>query len=238
MQPDEEIPVPNSMSNSACRNGAATFFFTTFSRSVVLDRLHEVLIDAEDLVDLRLDLLGDLRMLVEVDLGVVAALAQPLFAVGEERAGLRDDRVLDPEIQDAARARDPGAELDVELRLAERRGYLVLDDLHADAVADRLRAVLQRLDPADVQALRRVELQRAAARLRLRRAEHDADLLADLVREDAQRLGAVEVAGELAHRLAHHPRLQADALIAHLALELGARRQRRHGVHRHDVHRA
>src|SRR4051812_39619503 len=131
MQPDEEIPVPNSMSNSACRNGAATFFFTTFSRSVVLDRLHEVLIDAEDLVDLRLDLLGDFQVLVQVRLRVVAALAEPLVAVGEERAGLRDDRVLDPEVQDAARRGDPGAELDVELRLPERRGDLFLHDVLA-----------------------------------------------------------------------------------------------------------
>ena len=51
-------------------------------------------------------------------------------------------------------------------------------------------------------------------------------------------LRAVQVAGELAHRLRHHPRLQADALVAHLALELRPRRQRRHGVHRHDVHGA
>ena len=134
--------------------------------------------------------------------------------------------------------RDALAELDVELGLAERRRDLVLDDLHADAVADRLGAVLERLDAADVQALGGVELQRAAARLRLRRAEHDADLLADLVREEAERLRAVEVAGELAHRLGHHPRLQADGLVAHLALELGPRRQRRDGVDRHDVDRA
>ena len=66
-------------------------------------------------------------------------------------------------------------------------------------------------------------------------AEHHADLLADLVREQAQRLRAVEVAGELAHRLAHHPRLQADGLVAHLALELDARRQRGDRVQRHDV---
>ena len=98
--------------------------------------------------------------------------------------------------------RDALAELDVELRLAERRRDLVLDDLDADAVADRLGAVLERLDAADVEPLGRVELQRAAARLRLRRAEHHADLLADLVREQAQRLRAVEVAGQLAHRLA------------------------------------
>ena len=36
----------------------------------------------------------------------------------------------------------------------------------------------------------------------------------------------------------HHARLQADGLVAHLALELGARRQRRDGVDRDDVDRA
>ena len=116
--------------------------------------------------------------------------------------------------------------------------HLVLDDLDADAVADRLGALLERLDTADVEALRGVELERAAAGLGLRRAEHHADLLADLVREQAQRAGAVQVAGELAHRLGHHPRLQADGLVAHLALELDARRQRGDRVQGHDVDRA
>src|SRR3954451_14057095 len=134
-----------------------------------VDRRHEVLADAERLVDLALDLLGDLLVLVQERLSVVAALAEALLAVGEERARLGDDVVLDPEVQDAARGGDALAELDVELRLAERRGDLVLDHLHADAVADRLRGVLHRLDPADVQPLRRVDLQRAAARLGLRR---------------------------------------------------------------------
>ena len=31
MQPAEEIPLPNSMSNSAMRNGAATLFLTTLT---------------------------------------------------------------------------------------------------------------------------------------------------------------------------------------------------------------
>ena len=189
-------------------------------------------------VDLVLDLLGHLDVLVEEGLGVVAPLAEPLVAVGEERAGLRHDVVLDAQVDEAARGRDALTELDVELGLPERRRDLVLDDLDADAVADGLRALLQRLDPADVQALRRVELQRAAAGLGLGRPEHHADLLADLVREEADRLGAVEVARELAHRLAHHPRLQADGLVAHLALELGARRQRRHRVDGDEVDRA
>src|SRR4051812_26310678 len=195
----------------------------------------QVLADAERLVDLALDLLGDLRVLVEERLGVVAALAEALGAVGEERPGLGDDVVLDPQVQDAARGRDALAELDVELGLAERGRDLVLDDLDPHAVADRLRAVLQRLDAADVQALGRIELQRAAAGLGLGRAEHDPDLLADLVDEEAEGLRAVEVARQLAHGLGHHPRLEADGLVAHLALELRPRRQCRHGVHRHDV---
>src|SRR5215208_3512986 len=205
---------------------------------VALDRLHEVLADAEHLVDLGLALLGDLLVLVEVRRGVVAALAEPLVAVGEERARLGDDAVLEPEVEDAAGAGDPLAELDIELRLLERGRDLVLDDLHADAVADRLGAFLKRLDPADVEPLRREELQRAPAGLGLGRAEHHADLLADLVDEQAEGLRAVQVAGQLAHGLGHHPRLHADGLIAHLALELRARGQSRHGVDRHDVDRA
>ena len=105
----------------------------------------------------------------------------------------------------------PCAVLDVELGLAERRRDLVLDDLHAHPVADRLGALLEGLDAADVEPLRRIELERAAARLGLRRAEHHADLLADLVGEHAERVGAVQVAGQLAHGLAHHARLEADA---------------------------
>src|SRR3954447_8316731 len=137
-------------------------------RLVAVDRLDEVLADAERFLVLALDPLRDLLVLVEEGLGVVAPLAEPLVAVGEERARLGDDVVLDPQVEDAARGRDALAELDVELGLAERRRDLVLDDLDADPVADRLGAVLQRLDAADVQALGRVELQRAAARLCLR----------------------------------------------------------------------
>src|SRR5919198_3659712 len=139
-----------------------------------VDRRDEVAVDAERLVDLALDLLGDLDVLGEERLGVVAPLAESLVAVGEERTGLRHDVVLDAEVDEAAGSRDALAELDVELGLAERRRDLVLDDLHAHAVADRLGALLERLDATDVQALRRVELERATTGLRLRGAELDA----------------------------------------------------------------
>ena len=33
MQPEVEMPWPNSMSNSACRNGAATLFLMTLTRT-------------------------------------------------------------------------------------------------------------------------------------------------------------------------------------------------------------
>ena len=62
----------------------------------------------------------------------------------------------------------PDAVLDVELGLPERRRDLVLDDLDPDPVADRLGALLEGLDAADVEPLRAVELQRPAARLGLR----------------------------------------------------------------------
>ena len=102
----------------------------------------------------------------------------------------------------------------------------------------RLDAVLQRLDPADVEPDGGVELERPPAGRRLGLPEHDADLLAQLVREEADRVGAVERAGELAQRLAHQPRLEADVGVPHLALDLGLRRQGGDRVDRDDVERA
>ena len=74
-------------------------------------------------------------------------------------------------------------------------------------------------DAADVDAHRRVELQRAAAGRRFRIAEHHADLLAQLVDEDEARLRLRDDAGELAQRLRHQPRLQAHLRFAHLAFD-------------------
>ena len=80
----------------------------------------------------------------------------------------------------------PGAVHDVELDLLEGRGDLVLDHLHAGLVADHFVAVLDRADAADVEAHRGIEFQRIAAGGGFRIAEHDADLHADLVDEDAR----------------------------------------------------
>jgi hypothetical protein len=67
-----------------------------------------------------------------------------------------------------------------------------------------------RADAADIQAHRGVELQRIAAGGGFGVAEHHADLHADLVDEDDHAVGALDVAGQLAQRLAHQAGLQAD----------------------------
>jgi hypothetical protein len=68
-----------------------------------------------------------------------------------------------------------------------------------------------------------------------RGSEHDADFHADLIDEDQQRVGALDVAGELAQRLAHQPRLKAGQLVAHLAFDLRLGHQRRDRVDDDDV---
>src|SRR5215217_4859137 len=123
---------------------------------------------------------------------VLPSLPEALVSVAEVRARFLHELLLEADLEDRPLPRDAVAVDDVELRLLERRGDLVLHDLDADAVADRLDALLERLDAPDVEANGRVELERAAARRRLRVAEHDADLLAQLVREDGDRARLVE----------------------------------------------
>ncbi len=138
--------------------------------------------------------------------------------------------MLHAHVDQAALAADALAVEDVELGLLEGRRDLVLDHLAAGAVADRFRAVLEGLDAADVDAHGGVELQRAATGRGLRRAEHHADLLAELVDEDRGGLRLVERTGDLAERLAHQSGLETHVRVAHLALDLGARHEGRHGV--------
>ena len=181
------------------------------------------------------DRLHEVRVLLQECRRVLTSLAEPLVAEREVRARLRDDLPLETDVEDGALPRDAVPVDHVELRLLERRRDLVLHDLHADAVADRLRPLLERLDAPDVESHRGVELQRATARRHLRRAEHDPDLLAELVREQADRVGAVQRAGQLAQRLAHQAGLEPDVAVAHLPFDLRLGRQRRDRVDRDDV---
>ncbi len=156
-----------------------------------------------------LDRLGDLGVLAEVVLGVLAALADALAVVGVPGARLLDDAGLLAEVDQLAGLAHALAVHDVELDDLERRRHLVLHHLDAGVVADDLVLVLERTDAADIEADRGIELQRLAARRGLGAAEHDADLHADLVDEDHQRVGLGDRGGELAQRLAHQAGVQA-----------------------------
>jgi hypothetical protein len=111
-------------------------------------------------------------VLAEELAGVLPALAELLAVVGVPGTGLLDDPVLHTDVDDGALRGDALAVEDVELRLLEGRGDLVLHDLDAHAVADDVGAVLERLDPAHVQPHRRVELQRPPTRRGLRTVVH------------------------------------------------------------------
>ena len=77
----------------------------------------------------------------------------------------------------------PGDALAVHhVELGDAGRHLVLHDLDPHAVADRLGAGLDRLDPPDVEANAGVELERAATGSR---SPNDTDLLAELVRRSA-----------------------------------------------------
>src|SRR4051794_4427696 len=191
--------------------------------------------DAELLEDPLLELVGEVGVVAQEVAGVLLALPELVALVGVPGAGLPDEARLDTDVDQAALAADALAVHDVELRLLERRGHLVLHDLDPGAVADHVGAVLEGLDAAHVEPDRGVELQRLATGGGLGRAEHDADLLAELVDEDHRGAGGVEGTGDLAQRLRHQPSLQAHVAVAHLALDLGAGHERRDRVDDDDV---
>src|SRR5688572_13501967 len=98
-------------------------------------------------LDPREDLLHEVGVLREEARRVLAPLPEALVPEAEVRARLLDDLLLQRDVEHGALPRDPAAVDDVELRLLEGWCDLVLHDLDANAVAERLRAVLQRLDP-------------------------------------------------------------------------------------------
>src|ERR1700674_5645749 len=186
--------------------------------------------------DLRLELGRSLRMLFEVCLGVLAALADALISVRVPRPGLADDVLLEPDVDERTRAADPLAVGDVELRHLERRRDFVLDDLHARARTDDIRADLDALQLADVQPHGGIELQSQTAGGRLRIAEHHADLLAELVDEHHRGARLGDRGGEFAQRFRHQARLQAHVRIAHVAFDLSFGHERSDRIHHDDVH--
>ena len=185
--------------------------------------------------DLRLDGGAGFGMFEEILLGIFPPLADALTIIGEPGAALVDDVALGTEIDNIT---DPGnsqAVGDIELRLFEGGGDLVLDHLHPGAAADDILASLDRCDLADIHAHRGVELQGVAAGRRLGIAEHHPDLHANLVDKDDAAVRLADRPGQLAQRLGHQPRLQAHMRIAHLPFDLGFRHQRCHRIDHQDI---
>src|SRR5665213_1133193 len=175
-------------------------------------------------------------MLLQESPDIVLALANALALVAVPGAGLVDNALLAAQVDDLALAGDADAVHDFELGLAERRGDLVLDHLHAGHVADHFFAILDRTDAPDVQAYRGIELQRVATGRRFRAAKHHTDLHADLVDENHHGVRALDVTGQLAQGLRHQAGVQTDLHFAHLAFDFSLRRQCRDGVDDHQDH--
>ena len=183
--------------------------------------------------NLRLDLGGDLRVLVEEGLGVLATLTEPRVSEGVERAGLLQHLVRDPQVHEVGLTTDATVrpmEHHVELGHPEGRRHLVLHDLGTRPAADDPVGVLDLLDAAQFDANRRVELQRPPARRDLGVAEHDSHLLAELVDEDQGGARARDHGSEFAQRLRHQTGLQAHVGIAHVAFDLRARHEGGHAI--------
>ena len=83
-----------------------------------------------------------------------------------------------------------------------------------------------------------IEFQRITAGRGLGIAVYHAYLVAQLVDEYADGLGLGDAGRELAQRLRHESRLQSHFRVAHVALDLGLRRQSRHRVYDDDVYGA
>src|SRR6266568_2221312 len=82
---------------------------------------------AECFADLRLDLRSEVAVLMQKGFRVLASLTDAHIAVGEPRARLLDDAMLEADIDQLAGLGDAFAVRDVEFGLAERSGAFVLD---------------------------------------------------------------------------------------------------------------
>src|ERR1022692_1217549 len=191
--------------------------------------------DAHGNADLGLYLRCDIGVLSQPLAGVVLALADLVAVVGIPGPRLFDDVVRHAELDDFALARNTFAIENIEQRLAKRRRDLVLDHLDPGFVADDFFAALDRPNAADVEPDRSIELERVAAAGRLRVAEHHSDLHPNLIDENDQNIGALDIRRELAQRLAHPPRLQTGKLVAHFAFDFRLRHERGDRVDDNDV---
>src|SRR3989338_9541196 len=151
--------------------------------------------------------------------GGFAALSDFFALVFVPGAASFDHTVSGGQIQDITSFRNTFVVHDVELGFAKRRRHFVLNNLNSDTTANHFFGSFYLRDAPDVHTHRRVKLQGLAAGGRLRIAEHNANLHAQLVDEHDCALGATNNAGQFAHGLTHQPSLQTHLGIAHVTLD-------------------
>src|SRR4051812_43880056 len=192
-------------------------------------------VKTELLIDLGKDAPAHLVVILEELLGVLTALPQPLVPVGKPGARLLHHVVVQPHVQYAPLPGDTLAVHDVKLNHLERRRHLVLDYLDLSLVANRVVADLQRPYASYVEPDARIELQSTTTRRRLRRSEHNPDLLPELVDEDRRRPRTGERARKLPQSLTHKSSLKPHVRVSHLTFNLSSRYEGGDGVDDDEV---
>src|SRR5262249_6854748 len=102
---------------------------------------------AELLLDLLLDLVGQVGVVAQEGAGVLLALPQLVALIGVPGAGFAHDSLLDPEIDQATFLADPDPEQDVALSAPAGRRQLFVASLGPGGAAARLGPVFEGLDP-------------------------------------------------------------------------------------------
>src|SRR5450755_3585929 len=115
---------------------------------------------------------------------IFAALADALALVAIPGAGFLDDVVVRCQIEQVAFARNAFPVENVELGFAERCRNFVLHHFYPSARTSDHIAIFNGCDAPNIDADRRIELERFAASGRLGIAEHHTDFFANLVDKD------------------------------------------------------
>ena len=184
-----------------------------------------------------LDLFEYLEVLHQVIFSGFAALADELSVIGDPGTLLLENLVFDAEVEDGARTRNALGVHDIEFALRKGRGDLVFHDLHLGAITDDFAGrFLDLTDTTDVDTDGGEEFEGTATGGGFGATEHHADLFANLIGKDTDAIGAADGGGQAAHRLAHHPSLNANGGVAHLAVELLLGDQGGDGIDDDDVY--
>ena len=143
--------------------------------------------------------------------------------------------MLDAKVDNFTKVVDSLAVHNLKFSLPERWRDLVLDNLYTRFITDNLVALFDRPDATDIQAHRGIEFKRVTTSRGFGRTEHNANLHANLVDKNDQRIRVLYIACHLPECLRHQSSLQAHVRVAHVAFDLCLRSQCGHGVNYHNI---